>query len=541
MARIIISDVSCLPSPETATMKWEFRSQTFDVQRFSELPCVLVFGREIPVWRGDRRGTIYHDRYPIPDTIYASSPAEALEIRRDIEAKLPAHYRPGRFSRPIVSETMLHARALAEKHQQYLAYRMTEARKAKLDRAADRGALTEFVENGPALSGSIEIEFAATVGASPAKWAVELDEDEWRDLWDRHQKAGGELPMVAYEEAGEEYGDGMGWNSCTYSALGEKYTVPSEACYGGDSPGYDMGNGGYGWSASRPYGDCASGSEMVHGLILAHGDSPDGPGVAEPSQDDIATDGKPYDEESVYFIADGEVREAKIQIYRHPGTDYDAQEDTEDSFPVAVIVDGIESLAGETFDSIAQSRKKIEREIDGEIYESESDADSSLQHQLAERLTDEVSDPAGMTVILHDEDEHSDGWLSIRPDDDDEWDGETYHLDTDEIRQCLHAGSYAPIMDAVQEAFGTRAALAALRERNEQLDEWLGEHPVFVGVDDSLRSGNCRGATEELRRTFSSEAGAEIGAVRSDFLLSRRDDMYTRRAVRMAAVRAMSH
>ena len=62
---------------------------------------------------------------------------------------------------------------------------------------------------------------------------------------------------------------------------------------------------------------------------------------------------------------------------------------------------------------------------------------------------------------------------------------------------------------------------------------------VWVGVQDSLDSGNCAPMTSQFARRAAELLGAtgEVGAVRADWLLSVRDDAYTRRAVNAAALR----
>ena len=61
---------------------------------------------------------------------------------------------------------------------------------------------------------------------------------------------------------------------------------------------------------------------------------------------------------------------------------------------------------------------------------------------------------------------------------------------------------------------------------------------IWVSVVDSLAAGNCRAATENYRRELEREiAQGKIGAIRGDILLGLRNDIYTRRAVRVAAQR----
>lgn len=61
---------------------------------------------------------------------------------------------------------------------------------------------------------------------------------------------------------------------------------------------------------------------------------------------------------------------------------------------------------------------------------------------------------------------------------------------------------------------------------------------VWVGVEDSLRAGNCEPITAQVARKVWGEIGA-VGpcAVRADVLLGVRDNGYVRRAVVAASMR----
>lgn len=57
---------------------------------------------------------------------------------------------------------------------------------------------------------------------------------------------------------------------------------------------------------------------------------------------------------------------------------------------------------------------------------------------------------------------------------------------------------------------------------------------VWVSVQDSLRAGNCEAATNSVAAQIRRDLGGDVYAVRSDYLLTVRDDHYTRRAVAAA-------
>lgn len=111
--------------------------------------------------------------------------------------------------------------------------------------------------------------------------------------------------------------------------------------------------------------------------------------------------------------------------------------------------------------------------------------------------------------------------------------GEVYHFD------CWSSRPFS----VVREAFEKRAALRRQEERNRKLDAILADNPQLVWVEfsDSITSGNCVSESARFREALSAKLGAEgeLGAVRASLILSIRDDNYTRRACRSAALRYM--
>jgi hypothetical protein len=88
-----------------------------------------------------------------------------------------------------------------------------------------------------------------------------------------------------------------------------------------------------------------------------------------------------------------------------------------------------------------------------------------------------------------------------------------------------------------------RRALADRRinSRNAELDALIKSQParIWVSVEDSLAAGNCKAGTQNFVSTVLEklQPAGEIGAVRADVLLSIRNDDFTRRAARVAALR----
>jgi len=79
-------------------------------------------------------------------------------------------------------------------------------------------------------------------------------------------------------------------------------------------------------------------------------------------------------------------------------------------------------------------------------------------------------------------------------------------------------------------------AVNALNKRHfERKISGIDLKKIWVCVDDSLASGNCQLGTDNFfKQEFPVEKSAGCGALRSDYILSRRDDCFTRRAIRQA-------
>lgn len=80
------------------------------------------------------------------------------------------------------------------------------------------------------------------------------------------------------------------------------------------------------------------------------------------------------------------------------------------------------------------------------------------------------------------------------------------------------------------------AAELAVRQRDAVLAH------IWINVADSDAAGNCAAGTEAFRRLAVSRLvpDGEIGAIRADWALSIRDDMFVRRAIAVAQRRAVS-
>lgn len=78
------------------------------------------------------------------------------------------------------------------------------------------------------------------------------------------------------------------------------------------------------------------------------------------------------------------------------------------------------------------------------------------------------------------------------------------------------------------------AAASLLLKKRHQINDAAAK---WVTLDDSLNAGNCKAGTEAFVKKLEKEmrASGQIGAVRGDVILKIQDDIYTRRAVAVAA------
>lgn len=113
-------------------------------------------------------------------------------------------------------------------------------------------------------------------------------------------------------------------------------------------------------------------------------------------------------------------------------------------------------------------------------------------------------------------------------------DGYGYHVST-----AAKVPGIADYRRVAREALqAQRSRIATTIKKQSILDN---ASKVFVTVEDSLKSGNCRPITELVRHRLATMLGAEgeIGAVRGDLVLAvRRADNYALRAVAVALERA---
>ncbi|MCC6775659.1 MAG: hypothetical protein IT537_03325 [Hyphomicrobiales bacterium] len=161
------------------------------------------------------------------------------------------------------------------------------------------------------------------------------------------------------------------------------------------------------------------------------------------------------------------------------------------------------------------------------VYEHEREAECRL-YDWAAAIVHTYEVPAGLTINTDD-----DGvYLSAAG-------GEPYHLDLGEMVACIAAGSLAPAVELARAAWGQRRIEA---DDTSRADAVLAQRDVYVTESDSIASGNCPRGTALfaalMRRQLKPDG--DIGAVSARLILAQRDDIFTRRACRHAALRVAS-
>ena len=81
-----------------------------------------------------------------------------------------------------------------------------------------------------------------------------------------------------------------------------------------------------------------------------------------------------------------------------------------------------------------------------------------------------------------------------------------------------------------------KALKAALEIRQKRLDIVRKYSRIWVSLQDSLEAGNCMASSKQVEEQLKHRFG-NIGGVRADILLKFRDDIFTRKAVAVAARR----
>jgi hypothetical protein len=123
--------------------------------------------------------------------------------------------------------------------------------------------------------------------------------------------------------------------------------------------------------------------------------------------------------------------------------------------------------------------------------------------------------------------------------------GEKYHWDN--LKNVDLQAARDAITKRIAEKKASKANALRIKKRNHQIDEYIKQHPgLLVNVDDSISAGNCPYGTDRFRiglikayNKINPYISASASVFQSNLILSHRDDDYTRRAIRVAAIRSM--
>jgi hypothetical protein len=174
------------------------------------------------------------------------------------------------------------------------------------------------------------------------------------------------------------------------------------------------------------------------------------------------------------------------------------------------------------------------------IYDDEEAAEAALYSRLREQV-EEMQEVDGIALLTDEEGlylvvtDSPTAPATAIPD--------PYHLDARELGLCVVAHSLQPAVDLALAAWSRRAAsarIAAERVAEQaRIATVITERDPWVTRNDSLLAGNCPQGTDLFIRVLRHDldAAGDIGAVRASYILARRDDAFTRRAVNHAARR----
>jgi len=255
---------------------------------------------------------------------------------------------------------------------------------------------------------------------------------------------------------------------------------------------------------------------------------------SEPTIDDIDASDLD-DDESVWIVKGGEAAEITLSTGGLGETETEDWYDDEN---------GGHSVLVTTYELQAWTHELA----DGRVF---ADRDDALAHLaechgvekvydsedllIVDTLDDccrEFGEPEGLTVRAYgrSDDRHA-GYIHPHDDHDN-----NYHVTAEQALSCRREGWGALLPDLVQ-SLGRRACLDACKEWRDEADARLQRdgHAIMVTWELSIDAGNCEQESNQLRDAIVDSFG-DVTAVDARFLLSLRDDQYSRRACRLAAM-----
>jgi hypothetical protein len=239
---------------------------------------------------------------------------------------------------------------------------------------------------------------------------------------------------------------------------------------------------------------------------------------AEPDVSECVRDDEPT--MTVYVLSeDGELEEVEIYRFSHPKEALDDWNgDTihtpeESPFPHYYS----DKSGDEQYDSWQDMIEALkDRENVLSVHEDESEAETAQLRLLADLAVDKYGEPSVFDLYIP---EDQDEAPYLIPQGGEDVEDDRYHLDADQWRNVIECG-WVAIASDLEDAWGKRAALAALKERRDQAKAILATRPhtVWVSLASSYAAGNCRQGTDAFLREHGIDR-EKVGAIRADALL----------------------
>jgi hypothetical protein len=380
--------------------------------------------------------------------------------------------------------------------------------------------ILETLISNEAELGNRHLEFAAKIGILPdlLKETTLAEEDgfRWLGIWVAYKDAGHECPKYSHtydDDYTTEWGTTWGYD--TIEAFGVSHTQFWVAWYGGSNPGWN----GVSWNDWVVEED-SEGSERnycLQAMVDVFDIKPKGQ-PAEPDISECVRDKKPT--MTVYVLSeDGELEEVEIYRFSHPKEALRDENGNITYFPEESPFPHYYSdkSGDEQYDSWKDMIEALE---DGEnvcgVFEDESEAEVAQLRLLAEMAVGAHGEPSVFDLYVP---EDQDEAPYLIPQGGEDVEDDRYHLDAEQWRRVIEHG-WVAIAGDVEDAWGKRAALAALKERRDQAKAILATRPhtVWVSLASSYAAGNCRQGTDAFLRKHGIDP-EKVGAIRADALL----------------------
>jgi hypothetical protein len=365
------------------------------------------------------------------------------------------------------------------------------------------------------------LEFAAKIGLLPQLLEqtnlAENHDFAWSYHWGEYKTAGHECPKHSHTYDDEDTSEfGTVWGYDTIEAFGVEHTQYWVAWYGGSNPGWN-GVSHDDWVVERDSegfirNDCLQAMAEVFRIDLTQGQPP------EPNLSDCVQDNKPT--MTVYVLTeDGKLDEIEIYRFSHPKEALRDENGNitylpeESPFPHYYS----DKSGEQQYDSWRDMIKALK---DGEnvlsVHEDESEAETAQLRLLADLAVDKHGEPSIFDLYVP---KAKDQAPYLIPQGGEDVEEDRYHLDADQWRNVIDHG-WVAIASDLEDAWGKRAALAALKERRDQAKAILATRPqtVWVSLASSYAAGNCRQGTAAFLREHGIDP-EKVGAIRADALL----------------------